>query len=957
LSGSPTYSGTSQGAKNFGDYTIAPGGFSSGNYQITYESADLKILKAPLAITANDDSKEYDGIPYQGGSGVTYSGFVNGETEAVLDGELSYEGSSQDAVAVDTDEHYDIYPAGLTAQNYEIKFLHGHLTIYPRAITVIADAVSKVYGGSEPALTYKVTSGSLAGGQSFSGSLTRVSGENVGSYPIKQGSLAVNPNYAITFVGADLVVNPKQLTVQLTGTLSKVYDGTATADLAAGNFTLSGLVNSDAVVLNHPASGTFSDANVGTGKQVQVAGISISGPAASNYFLASGDVDGNVGEITPKTITVTAVAASKVYGDDDPELMYAYTGALEASDVFSGELERAPGEAAGTYAVNQGTLVISSNYTLSFVPAELTITPKVLTAALTGSVSKIYDGTVTAALLAGYFNLGGVLGTDDVQLNFPATGVYDTKAVGSGKVVSVSGLSITGAAAGNYALASPFISGAVGEILGRAVTASLIGNVGKEYDGTIDAILQSENYDLAGVLPGDLADVSLITSGYGSYDTREKGTGKTVTATGLTLAGPGAGNYVLASTSVSNSIGEIKAKPVTAALSGSVVKVYDGTDHAALDASVYQLTGVLAADQADVFLNNPGSGRYDSKDTGTGKIVTVGGLSISGPGAGNYHIISTTISGPVGEISPREISVTAISRNKVYGSADPAFDYDITSGSVVSGDDFTGSLERLAGEDTGTYPVSQGSLALGSNYSVSFTGGALTIKPATLTVRADDKIRPYNTANPALTYSYAGLVNGDNEADAVFAAPLVTTTATVASPAGIYPIVVSGGTFSANYLVSYLDGGLTVGSTKPVISFTDMARSYGNPDFDPAAHSSSPVAIIYSSDNEAVAKIIDNRIHIVGAGSANITASQAADGNYEEADPVTKVLKVEKAVLVVTARDDAKIYDGVSYSGGNGVTYTGFVNGEDERQLQGDLEYGGSSQGAVNVDTEDHYDI
>ncbi|MCM5556028.1 MBG domain-containing protein, partial [Pleomorphomonas sp. NRK KF1] len=45
----------------------------------------------------------------------------------------------------------------------------------------------------------------------------------------------------------------------------------------------------------------------------------------------------------------------------------------------------------------------------------------------------------------------------------------------------------------------------------------------------------------------------------------------------------------------------------------------------------------------------------------------------------------------------------------------------------------------------------------------------------------------------------------------------------------------------------------------------------------------------------------------------------------------------------------AKTYDGLAYSGGNGVTYAGLVNGETASVLGGSLTYGGTSQGAVNA--------
>lgn len=126
LSGALVYSGNSQGAINTGAYTITPGGYYSNDYNITYGNGALTVNPAPLTVTANNAGKTYDGIAYSGGNGVSYSGFVNGETGAVLGGALNYGGSSQGAVNAG---NYAITPSGLTAANYTISFSDGTLTI------------------------------------------------------------------------------------------------------------------------------------------------------------------------------------------------------------------------------------------------------------------------------------------------------------------------------------------------------------------------------------------------------------------------------------------------------------------------------------------------------------------------------------------------------------------------------------------------------------------------------------------------------------------------------------------------------------------------------------------------------------------------------------------------------------------------------------------------------------
>jgi hypothetical protein len=64
---------------------------------------------------------------------------------------------------------------------------------------------------------------------------------------------------------------------------------------------------------------------------------------------------------------------------------------------------------------------------------------------------------------------------------------------------------------------------------------------------------------------------------------------------------------------------------------------------------------------------------------------------------------------------------------------------------------------------------------------------------------------------------------------------------------------------------------------------------------------------------------------------------------------VNGALTVNPAALSITANAASKTYDGIAYSGGNGVAYTGFVNGESHAALGGTLAYGGTSQGAINA--------
>src|SRR5205814_7414734 len=85
-------------------------------------------------------------------------------------------------------------------------------------------------------LTYQLTSGSLANGDTFSGALTRVTGENAGAYAIQQGTLTAGTNYALTYVGADLTITAGDSTVAVTSSANPAPTGanvTFTATLSA----------------------------------------------------------------------------------------------------------------------------------------------------------------------------------------------------------------------------------------------------------------------------------------------------------------------------------------------------------------------------------------------------------------------------------------------------------------------------------------------------------------------------------------------------------------------------------------------------------------------------------------------------------------------------------------------------------------------------------------------------
>ena len=72
------------------------------------------------------------------------------------------------------------------------------------------------------------------------------------------------------------------------------------------------------------------------------------------------------------------------------------------------------------------------------------VNPKIISARLTGSVTKEYDGNINATLSAGNYNLSGIVAGDIISLNNPTSSIYDTKFIGTNKNITVTGLTISG---------------------------------------------------------------------------------------------------------------------------------------------------------------------------------------------------------------------------------------------------------------------------------------------------------------------------------------------------------------------------------------------------------------------------------------------------------------------------------------------------------------------------------
>lgn len=207
----------------------------------------------------------------------------------------------------------------------------------------------------------------------------------------------------------------------------------------------------------------------------------------------------------------------------------------------------------------------------------------------------------------------------------------------------------------------------------------------------------------------------------------------------------------------------------------------------------------------------------------------------AGENAGSYAIKQGTLSlganytisftGANLVIGKAPVTVTADAQTKVYGQADPVLTYKLTSGTLVGTDKLTGTLSRDAGEGVGTYSITQGTLTAGTNYTLNFIGSKLSITPVELTITAENKTKVYGGANPVLTVTYNGFINGDNSSK-LTKLPTISTTAVAGSPVGDYAVTASGAV-SADYTIVYKPGTLTVTKASLTVKADDKTRIFG----------------------------------------------------------------------------------------------------------------------------------
>ncbi|MET3132057.1 filamentous hemagglutinin family protein [Oxalobacteraceae bacterium GrIS 1.11] len=785
-------------ASNFADKNVGTGktvtvtgitlsGDSAGNYSVANADATATthadITRRPITVFANGVNRVYNGAL---GDDVTLSlddSLVFGDHLTPSQAASNF--ADKNVGTGKTVTVTGITLSGTDAGNYSVENVGAmattHADITRRPITVFANGVNRVYNGAlsdnvtlslddslvfGDALTPNRTAANFADKNVGTGKTVTVTGITLSG--VSAGNYSVANADAMVTTHADITRRP--ITVFATG-VSRVYNGALGDDV-----TLSlddSLVFGDHLTPSQAAA-NFADKNVGTGKTVTVTGITLSGDSAGNYSVANADATATThADITRRPITVFATGVNRVY---DGMLGDNVTLSLDDSLVSGDHLT--PSQAAANFAdknVGTGKTVTVTGITLSgdsagnysvenagaMATTHADITRRPITVFANG-VNRVYNGALgddVTLSLDDSLVFGDALTPNRTAANFA------DKNVGTGKTVTVTGITLSGDSAGNYSVEN---AGAMAtthaDITRRPITVFANG-VNRVYNGALgdDVTLSLDD----SLVFGDALTPNRTAANFAD---KNVGTGKTVTVTGITLSGDSAGNYSVENAgATATTHADITRRPITVLATG-VNRVYNG---ALADDVTLSLDDSLVF--GDALTPNRTAANFADKNVGTGKTVTVTGISLSGGDAGNYSVGNEGATATThADITRRPITVFATGVNRVYNGA---LGDDVTlalDDSLVGGDHLTPNraAANFADKNVGVNKtVAVTGITLSGddagNYSVENAGGMATaradITPRALFVLANGVNRVYNggvNADVALSADES-LVAGD----------------------------------------------------------------------------------------------------------------------------------------------------------------------------------------------------
>ena len=426
-----SFSVTKETGANVGTYALTPtveakSGYSVYNYDITCPTGTFTIKTAALTVTTNSENITYgDDRPT---FSVSYDGFVNNETQSVLEGSVVF---ACDYVRYGNAGSYSITPSGLKSDNYAITFNNGTLTVNKKQITATISLSSYSIYVTDYVLSVaipSVTFSGLVNGDSLTVTYTATGSETTDpttlyeDTQLEKGVYTINAvfsgdkaaNYEITVTTATLTVKEND------GAVTKVTAPEVKSGLVYNATEQVGITHNQANYADYyTVSGTASATNAGNYS------VTVTLKDKTSCVWADDTTDDKTYNWTISklkiTVTVTNAEQSATYSGTEPTINTDTTvtptdNGDSAPSFVSNELSfsvtKETGANVGTYALTPTVEAKSGysvyNYDITCPTGTFTIS-KATATLTTSNVSNItYDGVVHAPT-ATYTDVSGAI--------------------------------------------------------------------------------------------------------------------------------------------------------------------------------------------------------------------------------------------------------------------------------------------------------------------------------------------------------------------------------------------------------------------------------------------------------------------------------------------------------------------------------------------------------------------
>ena len=966
-----------------GSTTLTLSQKASKNYTAASKTIKITVNKAQLTVTADNATRPY-------GSAnptftLSYTGFVNGETEAALAVKPT---ATCNATSTSPAGTYDITAAGGKSDNYSFSYKKGTLTITSSSVQIsISPIGEKKYGDAafdlqatspnqETPITYTVADPTVA--RIDNGRVTIL---KAGSTTITARQ-AASANYGEASASTPLVIKKASLTASVNNATRRYGE-----ENPAFSFSYKGFVNgeTEAVLAVKPSAscnataksivGTYDIVTTGNGSD-------------ENY-----DISCTSGTLTIEKalLTATVEQTTRRYGEENPTFALIYKGFAnnETESVLtslpSATCNASPVSPAGKYdiTVNGGN---DENYEIECINSSLVIEKAVLTVTADNATRRYGEGNpVFSFSYKGFVNgeTEAVLavkptatceatpvsqaGKYDISISGGNDENYDFIYIKGILTVEVSSVELTfsdfgeksyGDAPFTLQVSSPntetpivfsIEDGSIARIDNGVVTLLKAGST------TITARQEaSVNYGEASATIRLIVKKAPLTiraenkkRKYGeenpvftlSYDGLVgKDTENDIPTPGITCEATATakpGSYPITPASITDERYEISTVVGELTIEKAVLEVTCRNESSiAGNEPVTDFEFYISG-----FVNGESQSVIDRLPVITCEVTsssTVGfyPLVISGgeDDCYTFNYTNGTYTVRSATLSQTSITLSPIS-GKRYGDQPFAPIYS-TNNSETEMQFAIGNPEIVAYKNGQLHILKSGTTTLKAyqESGFNFTEGEsdeimLTIEKAPLRVNVKDTVRIEGENNPVFSLTYSGFINGD-DASVIDLEPTATCTADISSPGGYYDISVSGGEDDCYEFVQYIGGTLLVKGKTRISIDKISGKRYGDLPFAPVCSTNndeSPVR--FEITDTEVARIENGKIVILKGGTTTLKAYQEESALFSDGESEEISFTVEKAPLSVSA--DNVLRQVGEPNPAFTVSYSGFVNGDD----------------------------